>query len=86
MHTLSLDAISGLLQTEMVKLINQVNVLNFRGSCLFFLGSVGVNECCVKSVHASETKFNAAKTHFTHIKISFKLLKRFIQVLNDFMY
>lgn len=39
MHTLSLDAISGLLQTEIVKLINQVNVLNFRGSCLFvFLG------------------------------------------------
>lgn len=37
-----------------------------------FLGSVWVNECCVKSVHASETKFNAAKTHFTHIKISFK--------------
>lgn len=35
MHTLSLDAISGLLQTEIVKLINQVNVLNFMGSCLF---------------------------------------------------
>lgn len=81
MHTLSLDAISGLLQTEIVKLINQVNVLNFRGSCLFVfsgqyeLMNVVWNQCTLRRRNSMQPKHISLISRF----LLKELLKRFIQ-------